>query len=1161
MTEFAFPRPIARRLLATFRPVSFTRLRNASRLAACFLGLGCLAHAQQVAVRKPPTAAALESRKAMQNAAKNALTAGDAKAALEHLLASLWIDPFAADVFELALTSPTLDPDTKALLAMDYLAARVDAKGNVAVPKPVTEALTKLLPTLTRLENMRIQAASEAAAVAKKYGRSNKEIGSPVVARCALELFLDLTRGAPGAWDSSRSVLEDAVAPRTENYAPIVNGLSRLAHDALANKNIALAIRAARTLYGLCVQSKLPDLKGPKPPDLSKKREDAEDVLAQARALLAKQTQPMTLEELDQLTEDDAIHFTLDHADPGNPGVSISPTGLYRIETICGHQTLSVATRTVELHHQRLVNWYGQDPFQGRRGLIRIVPEASDLESEGAPYWWAGGFQSGDTTVVRLSASDSVSLGGGLTHELTHRFDGAIYPGMPGWLAEGRAVWTADSYGRFDSDFEPRKAEFGTIENAMRKGYGGEEKLKKLIEGTIEDYRDNYVAGYALFVYLNTWEEPEGKPIFSPRLVEYMKALGSSKKKPLELFTSHFCDGRDGRPKEFKDFATGFGNFLNGFYWLNPDLTIRNRYKSAVTPVQLAQTIWDGPTWAFSRNRAEPWFGQEQAALAGELLAANGLFAEAAASFAFGYQVDEFRTDRALRFAELLEKQREPNAAWALRTQAWRREPVRAPRPPGSPWVGQLGRSKAFVEQLVAASAELRAAALPRAAARLEADAIRIASYLGIEVKPAVIPAVKDLAEPFTAIPRDIGTLGYEESELTGYEEYRVPNLWYTTDDQDLHVGRERPRDLTGALDRSAALHHGYARSREWLTPGRYRIKGSIYFTTSYVSGAVILGHTRRDRNVRLSFSAGDYMFSIGQKEDANKIKSVSVSLAAIRDGESPSNGRAIDSSITFDIPKEGFEFEVLVDGGLAIATIDGRFVGAYATADGQPIEGYVGFAVGNGAYRVSRPTIEIENRIADLNADDGMTTGLRLDATGPVTSAEILYRRARGLPLDPNGNVIVWMSDVENDAPIEIDKPQPPITKEQIEKEAYRAATMTRRVSEMLWRDGFDPPIVLVVPQLIDETLRAKIAKLLAEDPVVRATVVSHAKAAALVVTERTELPPGMDALLFQDGTGVIRSMDPLMHTMDSVPNTLASWLRFQRNKQRPVEIKPAGG
>jgi len=206
------------------------------------------------------------------------------------------------------------------------------------------------------------------------------------------------------------------------------------------------------------------------------------------------------------------------------------------------------------MHHDRLAKWYGSDPFATRPGLCRIVPEASGLESEGAPFWWAGGFQGGDTTTVRFSVGSIEGLGHLLTHELTHRFDGALFPGIPAWLAEGKAVWTGNAYANCEDDaFDERWASIGTIEAAFIKGYGDLGKLTKLITGTLDDYRDNYVAGFALYVYLHT-RKPQGTAtVFADRLVKFQKEARGKKGK--EHFEACFCDGKEGRPEKLEGFV------------------------------------------------------------------------------------------------------------------------------------------------------------------------------------------------------------------------------------------------------------------------------------------------------------------------------------------------------------------------------------------------------------------------------------------------------------------------------------------------------------------------------------------------------------------------------------------------------------------------------
>ncbi len=50
------------------------------------------------------------------------------------------------------------------------------------------------------------------------------------------------------------------------------------------------------------------------------------------------------------------------------------------------------------------------------------------------------------------------------------------------------------------------------------------------------------------------------------------------------------------------------------------------------------------------------------------------------------------------------------------------------------------------------------------------------------------------------------------------------------------------------------------------------RIRGRVHFTTSYVDGAIVFGSTRRDRDLRLSFTAGDARYADGKRDsDASR--------------------------------------------------------------------------------------------------------------------------------------------------------------------------------------------------------------------------------------------------------------------------------------------------
>lgn len=1108
--------------------------------------------AQELVAPRSRTPELEAARLPVLEAARSAIERKDAAAAQRAILDALWFDPNDPAVLDLAIGSRVLDADTTALLALRRAAASADAGGSFTPEAAAAKANPELFAALAAIETARAAAKDELIAAGKKHGRADKDVAAPLIARFLRDAYLVVAGHSHAHVDAARGVFDEACALRADAHVSFVNGLTRLMKDAWVNRKLEVALLAARSLHGLAVQAGLEDLKGPKAPNLTKSRQEAADILDQIRALYARQNTPLSVDDLESMIEDDRIAFTHAHSALDNPGVALSPGGLYRVETICGHGTLLGAASTIEFHHRRLANWYGVDPFVGKQGIARIVPEAADLEIEGAPYWWVGGFQSGDVTVLRFNASDIAALGAGLTHELTHRFDGAIYGGLPGWLAEGRAVWTAGSYGAIeDESFVPNVASYGTIEETMRKGYGDAKKLEELIEGTIDDYRDNYVAGYALWVYLSTWEEPEGRRVFEPRLEEYLKVAGRSTKKPLATFTAAFCDGKGGRPKDFAAFAQGFAAFISGFYWLDRK-PFTERYLPGVER-KAHSLVLDAPTWQFSRHRAEPWFGQEQAAQAGELLAQHGFPNEAIAALVFGQLVDEFRPDRAQLLSDLLDARRSVLAATILRSRIALREPDRFPRVVGKAIAAELPRTNAYGDTLARIAAEL-APKLPRTAAALRADAAKVADALAIARPEAPPISLESAAPPFTDVEHDIGLFGYLEDELTDYEEHRVPNLWFTTDDGDVHVGRAKPRDATGTLDRSAGLHHAFTRGREWIAPGRSRIRGRVTFTTTYVSGAIVFAYTRRDRNLRLSFTAGDYMYSIGQKSDAAKMDSVAVSLAGSRDGEGAFAERLPSRTVKFDTPRDGFEFEILIDGSLAVALVDGKAIGSYATADGQPIEGAVGFAASFGAFEVSRPSLAVDRRLDALAVPDPRTRGLTLAKDGPRVTSQILQRKVHGFDPGPHGAVVLWFQ-----------LPDPEEYPNETVDPAYAASeivTGVRAISTVLWDIDFDPPIVAIVPRIVGDPAspqRKFLEEEFAKEPRVNASIVVHDKDAPIVLDGDQAIPEGVQLLFFVDETRAARLVQPFYLFDAGTPSeSLLRWLGLQKARIPP---KPESG
>jgi hypothetical protein len=409
------------------------------------------------------------------------------------------------------------------------------------------------------------------------------------------------------------------------------------------------------------------------------------------------------------------------------------------------------------------------------------VHEACDLEAEGAPHFWVGGFQSGDVTVGRLACSTIEGFGHLLTHELTHRFDGAIYPGEPAWLAEGKAVWTGAAYGNStDESFVENHASFGTVEAAFIKGYGSSDKLEKLVSGTIEDYRDNYVAGYALYLYLQTWKENE-RPLYRERLQAFMESGRTSKLEPKERFVAHFCDGKAGRPAKLEEFAARFGEYISGFYWKTPK-PWTSAYTQEVPGGAAGGWVYDEPTWTWARERVEPYFGQEQAYRAGELLLELDKKSEGARALVWALASDGMSPGVEEELADVLDAPAQKAAAWVLEREASFPHASKTV----APFQASLPKTSALLALYESSATELATRGALEAAAALRAERDRIASWLGTAPLAAheATPA-----EPHTIFDRPPRHLGHE-----GWERERAHRLRGTPPTRTVVRGRERRR-------------------------------------------------------------------------------------------------------------------------------------------------------------------------------------------------------------------------------------------------------------------------------------------------------------------------------------------------------------------------------
>jgi len=1073
-----------------------------------------------------------------------AMDAGKMHEAYEHFCGALVHDPGSTEVLELLLQTIGEDDSARILWSHAWYAAAADLEGRAKPGREAGALLVRDDRHLSKVAVARADAVKELVSFAGDREKGGyKECGDVLVAVWARRLARELASASPSLEKSYGRGLAPMPDLPSGFHMPVIKALEQAMKRSFSSQHVREALDAAICLHGLGVQAAFKDLKGERPGSMGGVRRMGAEGMARGRSQLRSRIgEPWSVEALESLTEAESEGFTREHASFSNPGVAVSLTEKYKVETTCGYETLLGVALTVEDHHDRLVNWFEQDPFEGRQGLVRIVPEAHGLEAEGAPYWWVGGFQGGDTTTLRLSCGTVEGLGHGLTHELTHRFDGAIYPGMPSWLLEGRAVWTGGAYGSSrDERFVPNHASFQTIYNAWIKGYGNERKLEELIEGGIEDYRDNYVAGYALYLYLSSWEQDGEKP-YAERLYQFMKGCGSGRKNPKSWFLRNFADGKEGRPDGLKAFAEAFQAFMSGFYWKHRK-PWTGRYTTSVPKGRDDPYVYDEPTWTWSRVRAEPYFGEEQARKAGELLLEMGRKEEAAHALVWAASVDRpsFEVSRCL--ARVFKELHAADASWAADHMA--SFPFLEHSAGAAPYAGSLNRTMAFMKALEGAASEYRENGFLQAAASFVAERNRLAAWLGLlPAEPPDLSTAKqgEFEHPIDSTPRHLGSIGWEEEELTSYEEFRHPNLWFTTDGNDLHVGRKRPRKGTGIMDRAAHQRHAFARSNLWLFPGAYRIKTRIKFTTSYVAGAVVFGYARRHQNLRFQFSAGDLMYAIGETEDEPSFDSVNWHLHGLRCRDGALPGSVGRGGFAFERASPSFDLELFVEGATVQAFINHTLVGTYHTVDGAPIEGYVGFASSYGAFCAQFPRVERLDRSMLAGLPGSLPMGLDLALSGSKPFKELINLPVRGLPVSSRGTVLAWipMPWIPDGESLDLGH---------VMSQARRAA---EKISSLMKSARSPQPFVLVIPAAVGEERIAALRDELENGELdIKPELVTHRFQASVGTTDPVTPDDNRRWFFFLDSVNVVRVALPLVGVLHErrIEGNLLHWLTVFRD------------
>jgi hypothetical protein len=487
---------------------------------------------------------------------------------------------------------------------------------------------------------------------------------------------------------------------------------------------------------------------------------------------------------------------------------------------------------------------------------------------------------------------------------------------------------------------------------------------------------------------------------------------------------------------------------------------------------------------------------------------------------------------------------------------------------------------------------------LVRRALRAEHDLIaeRIgATLLGPPTSTETPAEDLPLFVPFSEPEWLASSAGWEEDDLVGYEERRVPGLWYYEESRgDLHVGREKPREGTGKLDRSAHRRDAFCFANAWMQEGRYRLRADVNITTAYVNGAIILGHERFDRKVSFGFSAGDYNYAIGKKDEFDGIEEISWSLGG-RFERAGHLGIRAGGAHSFDRPTASFEVELLVDGSLVLCFIEGEYKGSYRSPDGSAIEGFVGFATSRGAVRISGASLQRLDRARSADLLGRLPHALDLEESDVPDFRELAGVPVEGLPRSKNGTFAVWL-------PLpELDEEDADAAWKQLERRTKRYVS---KASEVLTKLGSRIPLHLLLPtgagKDLQDKMKALAISLLLEDATHEAEVsfdeillraeelageslseeveeameMEHMPRLIKICTRPLEIhlhagpgeagwtaedPTGTDraSFLFIDPAGVIRAQQ----IPTSEPNTtLAKWLRVFRSGEAPApERRPS--
>ncbi|MFN0204847.1 MAG: hypothetical protein ACKVS6_00870, partial [Planctomycetota bacterium] len=397
---------------------------------------------------------------------------------------------------------------------------------------------------------------------------------------------------------------------------------------------------------------------------------------------------------------------------------------------------------------------------------------------------------------------------------------------------------------------------------------------------------------------------------------------------------------------------------------------------------------------------------------------------------------------------------------------------------------------------------------------------------------------------PICEPPVSLTIKGCVDDRLLGYDEYRVKDLFGVSKGGDVVLGRKGFTTQTG-LQREAWLVQTFARGQDWMQ-GRYSISARIRFLTSFGTGSLIIGYQRHDRQFRVNFSCGDAMYAQQKKEKLDGGDLAHISFGDLRDRESDLSGLNISRGISVTKDNPSFLLEVFVDGAAAHVYANGKYLGTHAAATALPIEGFVGFASGNGVIQIEKPTYQFHRSLTDEPrcACKLWPDGLDLKIARENDWELMRGTRLRNIHVASNLNItgkcacVLWFPNMKDAKSL---MPDPEIT---------IPVEYTKKVLSAREAAGLDAaPLVLALPPTLTNAEVAKIKEGLQSVLKPADSIVTHSGHAGfdrwggdVATNPATYLTPW---LLIVDSSGYIRVCDT-MPSSRRFPRGAETWLRI---------------